>query len=439
MTKPTPRQARILWYCLTSLAVAVILGLVGIAVWGFGRTLGALSPVLLPVAIALVLAYILDPAVEFFVRRKIPRVWSIVLVFALGLAVVGGVVGSVVPGLIQETRTLVSELPKSPEEMRARIRYFFDHTALGRRLISWHLISALAPPATTKPANQPPPGSPPPGTAVTQPLQTNQIARVGTNNPSAAGASNLEAPTDERISEIVMFRLTELAKMLAKGVGNQLAKASTWLDFMIGFVLVPVCLFYFLLEKEAIQEHWTNYLPIQESKAKEELIFVLRAINECLIVFFRGQVLVAVCAGVLLTIGYLIIGLNYAVLIGLTAAVLEIVPYLGTIITLLIAVSVAAVQFGDWLHPLLMIGLSATVKIIEDFVISPKILGERSGLHPLTVIIAVMAGTTVVGGLLGALISIPLTAVLRTLMFRYVWKAPSKDPVTRELNKADSS
>jgi predicted PurR-regulated permease PerM len=193
------------------------------------------------------------------------------------------------------------------------------------------------------------------------------------------------------------------------------------MEFLIGLMLVPLYLYYFLLEKEEITRHWTDYLPIKESAAKEEMIFVLKAINECLIVFFRGQVLVALCVGVLLAAGYVVLGLNYAVLLGLVAGVLGIVPYLGTIVSLLLALIVAGVQFEDWFHPMCVLGIAAVVKILEDFVISPKIIGERSGLHPLTIIIAVMVGTTLFGGFLGAMLAIPLTAVLRTLMFRYIW------------------
>ena len=185
---------------------------------------------------------------------------------------------------------------------------------------------------------------------------------------------------------------------------------------------MPVYCFYFLLEKTAIQKRWTNYLPVQESQAKEELVFVLTAINDRLIVFFRGQVLVAACDGVLYTIGYFAVGLNYWLLLGFMAGVLSIIPYLGAIISFVVAMVLAAVQFQDWLHPLLVLGVFAVVQTLEGLVISPKIIGDRVGLHPLTIIVAVMVGTTLLGGVLGGVLAIPLTAALRVLMFRYVWK-----------------
>jgi len=83
------------------------------------------------------------------------------------------------------------------------------------------------------------------------------------------------------------------------------------------------------------------------------------------------------------------------------------------------------VQFGDWLHPLLVLVVFGCVQALEGLVISPKIMGDRVGLHPVSIIIAIMVGTTLLGGLLGGILAIPLTAALRVVMFRYVWKRPS--------------
>jgi predicted PurR-regulated permease PerM len=90
------------------------------------------------------------------------------------------------------------------------------------------------------------------------------------------------------------------------------------------------------------------------------------------------------------------------------------------------------VTYGDWLHPLLALGVYGLVQFLEGFVIQPKIMGDRVGLHPLTIIIALMVGTTLLGGILGAILAIPLTAALRVVMFRYVWTArPTPAPAGR--------
>lgn len=409
---PTPRQARALWFSLTALSVAVSLALAGLLLWGVGRVLKELSGVLFPMVAALVLAYILDPVVEFLVRKKIPRLWAILLVFLMAVLLAAGLIGSVVPDVIRETRKLIDDLPRDYTQLSARIEHFAETSRVGKKLgfllrLSRNENTNAVPAVPTIPdAN----AAPNPG--------LNPTNAVETSMDTEALKKALDAP----LSETIMPGLARAAVFILKWITAQLSKVTTWVEFLIGFFLVPFYLFYFLLEKRGINRRWTDYLPINESKAKDEVVFVLQAINDCLIVFFRGQVLVALCVGVLLTIGYLALGLNYALLIGAVACVVGIVPYLGAALTLVLALTVAAIQFGDWLHPLLVLCIAGTVKLIEDFVLSPKIIGDRSGLHPLAIVIALMIGTTLFGGILGGMLAIPLTATLRTLMFRYVWK-----------------
>jgi predicted PurR-regulated permease PerM len=104
------------------------------------------------------------------------------------------------------------------------------------------------------------------------------------------------------------------------------------------------------------------------------------------------------------------------------AQVLTLVPFVGAIIICITSVILAAVQFQDLLHPLLALGVFGVVQAVEGLVISPRIMGERVGLHPLAILIAVMTGTTLLGGVLGGILAIPLTAALRVVMFRYIWK-----------------
>jgi len=415
----------VLWFALTTLALAVLLALLGLFVWGLGQLLDRLSAVLVPVVLALILAYILDPVVEFLTRKKLPRIWAVLFVLLMGLLIVGGIIGSVVPGAIRESRNLITDLPQNTETLRLKAEDFVENSPLARFLpANWRATATQLVGTSNSRTNAP---------ATTQP-DTNEPAisawtNAATSSQPATDAARVpgEPPNDLAVAAL---------KRIAQWIPAQLGKVRSWVESSIGFVLMPICLFYFLLEKHRIYRRWTDYLPLQESRAKEEAVFVLRAINNCMIVFFRGQVLVALCVGTLLAVGYLILGLNYAVLLGVVAGVLGIVPYLGTIVSLLLALTVAAVQFGDWRHPLTVLGIAAAVKLLEDLVISPKIIGDRSGLHPLTIILAVMIGANLLGGFIGALLAIPLTAVLRTLMFRYVWKKRTGDDETAPAPKA---
>ena len=195
--------------------------------------------------------------------------------------------------------------------------------------------------------------------------------------------------TNDKAREITVSAVSKISAWLLE----QLKKVTSLFGFLAGLALVPVYVFYFLLEKRSIKRNWTDYLPVRESKVKDEIVFVLHSINDCMIVFFRSQVLVAMCVGTLLTVGFLALGLDYAILLGVMAGLLGIIPYLGVALSIIPAFILSMVQFvpdGDWLKPILILVWFAAVQAMEGFFISPKIIGDRVGLHPLTIIIAIM-------------------------------------------------
>lgn len=135
---PTERQARVIWLALTGLSVALLVGLVVALVWGLGQVLSILSPVLWPIAVAGVLAYLLDPVVDFIERKGASRPRAIISVFALALLIVAAFFGSVVPQLINETRQLAARVPAYVARIEKRAEYWSSHPpALVQRLLEW--------------------------------------------------------------------------------------------------------------------------------------------------------------------------------------------------------------------------------------------------------------------------------------------------------------
>ena len=407
-TSPTDRQRRVIWLALTGLAVATLVALGAALIWGLGRLLQILSPVVWPLAIAGIIAYLLDPVVDFIERKGTSRARAIVCVFALALVIMAALFGSVVPQLISETRELATRIPGYTDRLERRLEDWASHP----------------PPALRKLM----------GTTETQaPASATNQSAVGISAiaPANPGASMTNSPAllggafDKESLQTATGWAAKVLPKIGLWLFGQVGRVASWFGVLAGLALVPVYTFYFLLEKRGISSSWTDYLPLSDSEFKNELVFVLNSINNYLIAFFRGQVLVAACDGLLYTIGFLLIGLPYAVLIGAAAIVLTVIPFLGAIIVFFTALLIAFVQFGDWFHPLLVLAVFGIVQALEGLVISPKIMGGRVGLHPLTLIVAVMVGTTLLGGLLGGILAIPLTAALRVVMFRYVWKRPS--------------
>ena len=123
-----------LWFCLTALALTLLVGILGFFAWGLGQVLHKLSGVLVPMVFALILAYILDPVVEFFQRKHLRRIWAVSLVFTLAALLMAAVLGSVLPGLRRESRKLIDDLPKTSETVRVKLNAFLNDTAIGRQL-----------------------------------------------------------------------------------------------------------------------------------------------------------------------------------------------------------------------------------------------------------------------------------------------------------------
>ena len=373
--QPSEKQTRILWFALTGLAMAAVVALVVAAVWGLGRVVDLLSPVLWPLAIAGVIACLLSPVVDFLVRRKLPRGRAIILVFVAAFAVIVGVLASVIPQVVAETQQLAAKVPEYSQKLQTRIREQLAHPPE----ILKKIFPKISEAATTA---------------------------DGTQDSPVAAATDW---------------LTGSLPKMSSWLWSQIAKVASGFGLIAGLALIPVYAFYFLLEKRGIEKHWREFLPLQDSRAKDEVVFVLDSISGYLVAFFRGQVLVALCDAVLYTTGFLIVGVNYAFLLGFAAVFLTMIPFLGAIVICVTALTLSFVQYGDWQHPALVLAVFGVVQMLEGLFISPKIMGDRVGLHPLAIIIAVMTGVTLLGGILGGVLAIPFAAALRVILSRYVW------------------
>lgn len=183
-------------------------------------------------------------------------------------------------------------------------------------------------------------------------------------------------------------------------------------SFLINLVLVPVVTFYLLRDWDRLITSVRMMLP----RRHEPLVCRLAGeIDDVLGAFIRGQLIVMLALGLIYSFGLWVIGLDLAIIIGLSAGLLSIVPYLGTIVGVFAALLAAIFQFQDVIHLLMVAAVFVAGQMLEGMVLTPKLVGDRIGLHPVAVIFAVLAGGQL-AGFLGILLALPVAAALNVLV-----------------------
>lgn len=182
--------------------------------------------------------------------------------------------------------------------------------------------------------------------------------------------------------------------------------------WLMNLVLVPVVTFYLLRDWDKLVEGVRTLLPRTIEPVTTQLC---RQINNVLGAFIRGQLMVMLALGVIYSIGLWAIGLDLALIIGMGAGLLSIVPYLGTLVGVVSALIAAVFQFQDVLHPALALVVFVIGQSMEGMVLTPKLVGDRVGLHPVAVIFAVLAGGKLFG-FLGILLALPVASALNVLV-----------------------
>lgn len=177
-------------------------------------------------------------------------------------------------------------------------------------------------------------------------------------------------------------------------------------------ITVPFVLYYLLKDSEKFKDFVIKKLP---EKSKNPIKNTIEEIDNTVGSYIAGQMLVSLCVGILLFIGYQIIGLKYAVSLATLAALLSIVPYLGPMIAILPAMLVAIGT--DWIMVVKMLVVWGVVQFLEANVISPNIMGRKMEIHPLTVIFVIIIFTNMMG-VVGAIIGIPLYGILKVIVIK---------------------
>jgi predicted PurR-regulated permease PerM len=313
-----------------------------------------LDTIFMPVIIALILAYMLEPLVLPLERRGMNRTLAVVLVLAGFIALCCGMAFFLFNSLRDEFKDVQLNLP----DYAARLYGLIPH-------------------------------------------QVKVYLNIETPDKVSLHISNALSGLRDTSAGVIKEAFTVVQKAFASTLAFVLA--------LLGYLITPLYLYYFLKDMPKIRGFLSMMAP--ESK-RLKFAEKAREIDDLLSAFIRGQLTVCAILAVLYSVGLYFIDIDLAILIGVMAGVAFIIPYFGTILGIVLSMTMALLKFHDLLHPLLCLGWFGLVQAVEGAIITPKIVGNRVGLHPVIIILALFIGGQL-SGILGMLLAVPLTAVLK--------------------------
>jgi len=412
---PTNPQRRILWTALTALAVTSLLGVAALVFYGFITFLSWSYPILLPIGLAVIVALVLEPVVAFVQKRGVTRGTATLLVCLL--AVIGFLLfwSFLLPPLVSQAGGFFQSLPDMLSKGVAKL-----DASLAGAPESSPLQFQSSPPIPTVPAttNQ---------LTIAEPA-TNQTPEISLTTPEENHPENGREEIQAWLKTNLPAIQATIQKNIANVVYSALGPVGQAFGFLLGFGFVPIYVYYFLADQDQIAHHWHELVPLRRSRLRDEVVSVLAEINTSLVSYFRGQIVVAVCNGVLTSLGLWIIGIpTYWLVLGIITGALSIVPFLGIIASIIPALLLGFLSAKNdptlqWLRPVLVLGVFAVVQMTESMFITPRVQSHSTGLHPLAIILGILFWSMLLPGLLGPIVAVPLTCAVVVLLRRYVWQ-----------------
>jgi predicted PurR-regulated permease PerM len=359
---PTLEQKKTLWQAAVITAFFVLILAAIVVGYGLLRAMGLLSSVLVPLGVAGIISILMKPVIDLAATRlPLNRNQATILVLAIFFGL-----GAVL--LFLTARSLLSFATSLPELVR-----------------QFKLL-----------------------------VQAQFVQNPGLVDSMLGAADRVMVFLPAATTAVISFFLATANSAIAI------------FAYVAGFIFVPLYAYYFLLNSEAIASRWQEYIPLRQSKFRDELAFMVGEISRYIVTYFRGQITIGFTIGGIIALGLIILNLKYALLIGLFAGFVGLIPYLGAVMAIVPGVTLAYLQSGgDWKYVLLVGLVFVFASQAESLYIGPKIMGNRTGLHPIVVILSLFFWSAVIGGVLGLMLAVPLTATMRVLLKRYVWQRES--------------
>ncbi len=313
-----------------------------------------LAPILLPFISGALLAYLGDPLVDRLESWKIPRTLAVSIVFLVLFLLLVPVLFFLIPLLESQVKLLVAKMPG---------------------YIDWLMVNL-------EPALQ---------------------KTFGINIP-ALEVEQLKASFTDQFANMGGF-----FKALVRTVSHSGIVVAGW---AANLLLIPVIAFYLLRDWDRLVDYLHDLLP---RNVEPVISQISRESDEVLGAFLRGQMMVMLALGTIYAIGLKMVGLEFSLLIGMLAGLLSFIPYMGLIVGIVVAGAAVMLQTHDPSNLLWVALVFVVAQIIEGTILTPLLVGDRIGLHPVAVIFAVLAGGQLFG-FFGILLALPVFAVLAVIM-----------------------
>ena len=354
----TPNHWRLIGSALALISLTIIVAFCfGLFVL-FRQFVTTFAQVLWPLAVSGVLALMLRPIVQILQERlKLNQTWAIIVLYALVIGAMLATLGLLLPTLIEQTIRFFNYLPTFSEKIQE--------------------LATESYPATV--------------TFIEEKLGADTFARI-----QESLSNSLESIIHSSESAITSTRKL-IAKTLAIGTG---------------LAIIPVYLFFMLESNRDLSKDIYEQLSFLKDDWRDDAVFLISEFVGSIVSFFRGQVVIALIMGVLLATGFTLIGLNFGIILGLSIGFLNIIPYLGSIIGIGMVLPLAYFQSdgGSLQLALFTLAIFTAVQMIEGYLLTPRIMGKSTGLHPMVIIIAIFFWGAALDGILGMILAIPLTA-----------------------------
>lgn len=322
-----------------------------------------LNDILLPFVVGIVVAYFLDPVVVRLQRMGMSRTWATTYVTIIAVLLAIGVAMAILPPLFSQLQSLILNFPDYTVKLAARITPLID--PIRERL------------------NLPP-----------------------------LSLDELQAELTQRAGQVLAVAGTVAGKLAQGGLAV--------FNLLALLFLTPVVTFYLLRDWERLVDAIDGALPRDHAGTIRKLA---HESNAAIAGYVRGQALVCMSLGSIYAVGLSLVGLQFGLIIGLIAGAISFIPFVGTFVGAVMALGMALVQFPpEWMGVVKVAAVFVVGQMLEGNVLSPKLVGDRVGLHPVWIMFALLAGGALFG-FVGVLIAVPVAAVIgvvvRHLIARY--------------------